>query len=63
MLRYKLVIFDDGKIINQVSFATLAVATEAYEGEKAKGRLADIIDNQKLDRETREKLFPVLAAS
>ena len=62
MLRYRLVIFDDDKIINQVNFATLAVATEAYEAAKAKGFMADIIDSHESGASTNRKLLEALAS-
>ena len=62
MLRYRLVIFDDDKIISQVNFATLAVATEAYEAAKAKGFMADIIDSHEAGASENKKLLEALAS-
>ena len=62
MLRYRLVIFDDGKIINQVNFATLLVATEAYEAAKAKGFMADILDSHEAGASENKKLMEALAS-
>ena len=62
MLRYRLVIFDDGKIINQVNFATLRVATEAYEAAKGRGFMADIIDSHESGASENKKLMEALAS-
>ena len=62
MLRYRLVIFDGEKIINQVNFATLRVATDAYEAARAKGFLADIIDSHEAGASENKKLMEALAS-
>lgn len=62
MLRYRLVVFDGEKIVNQVNFATLRVATEAYEAARAKGYLADIIDSHEAGAGENKKLLEALAS-